>query len=348
MNKEWLLNNADYPIRYSLTQDSSLIEKVMANEEVKAWTERLSERVSSGNLSDIHGSHDYRYENIAGKCFMLGLNSKIPQFGKLMRFFVDFLDRHISQPPNEMLTFGKMYHYRDYETVMACYMPFLGYADEKSVRYTAEKRANIIYGFTKQMRYDVYRNDLAYPGVKKEWKSNVLDPELYKDGNIAFPLIHDLILFAGMYEHFDDETKEKVETTVRWIFGEDYSQIRGLYFYAPQDPSYKAKSIDHKIILADFDAPVIQPENMKPLLFQCYIFSHFAEARKSDWFSKAIDYLEEFKTDSGRYLFPKELITEQKDNYVHSGGHMNAGESKKNKNYAEILSTYYMEKILYR
>ena len=40
------------------------------------------------------------------------------------------------------------------------------------------------------------------------------------------------------------------------------------------------------------------------------------------------------------------MIAEKKDAYVHNGGHMNAGENKKSKNYAEIISTYWMERIL--
>ncbi|MDR0287368.1 MAG: hypothetical protein LBI03_06675 [Clostridiales bacterium] len=270
---------------------------------------------------------------------------KIPIFDSLMKFFIDFLNTHITHVPGETLTFGKMYHYRDYETIMACYMPFLGYAGEKSVQYVANKRANIIYEFTRQNRYDVYRDGLSYPGVKKEWKPYILDPELYKDGNIALPSIHDLILFAGMYPQFDDDTKEKVETTIRWIFGDGYSRIHNrLYYYAPDDPSYKSKAINNKVFLLDFNSA--QLRDMQSLLFYCYIFSHFKEARKSEWFSKALNYMERYKLETGRYFFPKEMIKEEKDRYVFDGGHMNVGESKRAKNYAEIISTYWMERIV--
>jgi hypothetical protein len=345
MNREWLIENGGYPIKYSLTQDVSFLPQLTENEEVAAWLGRLTARAAVGDLGDIHGSHDYRYENIIGKCYILGLNANVPQFDSAVRFFVSFLDRHITNTYDDALTFGKMYQYRDYETVMACYMPFLVYGEEKSVQYVAQKRADILHSFTSRNRYDVYRNDLAYPGANKAWKPFMLDPELYKDGNIAFPSIHDLILFAGMYGHFDAETRGKVETTVKWLFGDGYSSINHqLYFYAPRDPAYKSKSIHGKVTFQDFTSPNIK--EMQNLLFRCFILSHFSEARKSAWFGNALTYLDSFKTPDGRYVFPKEMIVEQKDTYVHGGGHMSVGESKKNRLYAEIVSTYWMEKIL--
>lgn len=347
MYKEWLLENADYPIKYNLTQDASYIEKMLENEEVKAWVNRLTNRVLSNDLSNIHGGHDYRYENIIGKCFILGLNSKISPFDFAMRFFINFLDKHITRTHDEKLTFGKMYQYRDYETIIACYMPFLGYAREESVQYVANKRVNIIYEFTKQQRYDIYRTDLSYPGANKAWKLSIVDPELYKDGNIALPSIHDLILFAGMYPYFEQEMKTKVETTIRWIFGEKYSMIKnGLCYYAPDDPSYKSKRINNKVYLFDFDNKSPDSGDIQGLLFHCFIFSHFEESKKSEWFLRAISYLDGYKLESGHYIFPKEMIVEKKDSYVYKGGHMNVGELKKNKNYAEIISTYWMERIL--
>lgn len=156
MNRDWLIENADIPIRYNLTRDSSYLEKFFQNDEVDYWFSKLSDRVNCKNLSDIHGGHDYRYENIIGKCFILGFNKDIPQFDALIHYFIDFLDQHIKNKYDSKLTFGKMYQYRDYETILSCYLPFLGYADEKSVQYVAQKRIDIVYEFTKQQRYDVY------------------------------------------------------------------------------------------------------------------------------------------------------------------------------------------------
>jgi len=345
MNFEWLMESADYPIKYSLTRDASYIAQIMDNEEVAMWLNKLVNRAAVSDFGGIHGSHDYRYENIIGKCYILGLDANVPEFDSAVRFFVNFLDKHITDTYDDTLTFGKMYQFRDYETILSCYLPLLGYADEKSVQYIAKKRADIVYSFTSQNRYDVYRSDLSYPGAKKEWKPFILDPALYADGNIAFPSVHDLILFAGMYPHFDAETKNKVETTIKWMFTDEYASINSqLYYYAPLDPAYKSKSINSKIGLHNFTNPNIK--DMQSLLYYCFIFSHFSEAKNSIWFENAMAHLNSYKTTTGRYIFPKEMIREQKDTYAHNGGHMNVGENKKSKNYAEVISTYWMEKIL--
>jgi|GEM_PF-602729 len=350
VNQKWLLENADFPIKYIVTKDDSFIPPLLQNVEVKAWLERLTDRAMCGDLSAMHGSHDYRYENIVGKCYILGLNAKIPQFDSAMRVFIDFLSENISDGntahvQDEKLTFGKVYRYRDYETVLACYLPFLGYAHEESVQYVANKRVNAIYEFTKQGRYDIYRSDYAYPGANKAWKPYIVDPELYKDGNIALPSIHDLILFAGMYADFDSEAKGMVETIVRWLFGEGYAGINErLYYYAADDPCYQSKAINSKVRLPDLRT-ISQADaaTRQALLYLCFVLSHFATAR--EWVLKAVLYFEQYKTEMGRYIFPKEMIAEKKDCYVVNGGHMNVGEDKRNRNYAEIISTYWMDRI---
>jgi hypothetical protein len=76
-----------------------------------------------------------------------------------------------------------------------------------------------------------------------------------------------------------------------------------------------------------------------------FVLSHFKAARVSEWFSLVLRYLDRYKNESGRYVFPPRLITEKPDSYVIFGGHMNVGENKKSKLYGEILSTYWMERI---
>ena len=56
-------------------------------------------------------------------------------------------------------------------------------------------------------------------------------------------------------------------------------------------------------------------------------------------------YMDNYISGDGVYNFPKHMIVEKKDCYVISGGHMNVGENKKNKKYAEIISTYWMNRI---
>lgn len=128
-----------------MTRDDRLIEPLLANDEVKMWFDRLLARAERRDLSGIHGSYDHIYENVIGKCFILGLNANIPRFHEAMGFVLDFLEVQIAKTHSPKLTFDKMYQYRDNETLLVCYLPFLRYANEPAVRYVAEKRINLVY-----------------------------------------------------------------------------------------------------------------------------------------------------------------------------------------------------------
>ena len=217
-NREWLTNNADAPIRYLLGDISIASAALLGNPEAAAWYARLMERSEQNNIGDIHGSHDYRMENILGKCSMLGLSKSIPEFAWAMSFITDYLASHTQMPPPDAPGFGRIYHYCDCEKVLACFLPALGYYDNQAVKNIVRRRIDILYEFTRKKRYDIYIDGSALKGVKKEWQPYIIDPKLYADGNIALPDMHDILLFAGMYPYLTVEDAEKVESITGWLF----------------------------------------------------------------------------------------------------------------------------------
>ena len=335
MCNKWLAENAGAPIKYILTNDKNYIPEVLENFEVKYWLSKLKDRADNKDLSNIHGSHDYRYEIIVKNCAILGLSKYIPSFDENIKYVLDFLNRHIKNKDieQEKLSFGKMYAYRDYETVLACYLPELGYQDDEAVRYIAEKRINITYNFTKQKRYDIYVDGSKFKGVKREWQPYIINPELYSDGNIALPSYHDYILFAGIYKYLGKELQRKVDNTIEWLFSDEYIKLKGRYgyFYA-EGGNYNAKAILVSLKLLDFKNILIEKEYLSGLLNTVYILSHFKTVIKHDWFNMALAYLNDYKISDGLYKFPSNMI-------------MNIGENKKAKKYREIVSTYWMYRI---
>jgi len=346
MNRQWLLDNAGAPIRYILDKTAENAGLMLQNSEVSSWLPRLSERSQADNIGAIHGSHDYRMENILGKCWILGLSKKMPIFHENMEFILRFLNRHIQTTPPDELSFGKIYHFRDSEKVLSCFLPFLGYHDDPAILHIARKRLDILYRFTRQKRYDIYCDGSKMKGMKQEWRPHVIDPSLYADGHIALPDMHDFLLFAGLLPYFSEDEKDKAEIIAGWLFGEGYKSIirRYGYFYAPGG-SYSAKAIIFKLHLIDFSDMSFDKGDLASLLLNVFVLSHFKTARDSEWFSLALNYLNQYKNKNGRYNFPPHMITEKPDGYVIFGGHMNAGENKKNKMYNEIISTYWMERI---
>ena len=91
---------------------------------------------------------------------------------------------------------------------------------------------------------------------------------------------------------------------------------------------------------------IVEKSDLGELIFQVFILAHFKTARKSLWFQLAIDYLEIFRCKNGHYKFPATMIQEKTDCFVMKGGHMNVGENKRKKEYREIISTYWMDRII--
>ena len=345
LNSQWLLQNAGAPIKYNLEKNAEDAGRLLQNEEAAAWFARLAERAETDEIGAIHGSHDYRMENILGKCWILGFSINIRPFADKMEFILRYLDKRVGETPPEELSFSKIYHYRDCEKVLACFLPFLGYRDDPAVLHIARERLDILYSFTRQKRYDIYAGGSKLKGVKKEWQPYIISPDLYADGHIALPDTHDFILFAGMMPYFGAEEKEKAETVAAWLFGGGYSGVirRYGYFYVPGG-SYNAKAVIFKLHLPDFHNMEADGGGYDSLVFNAFVLSHFKSAREADWFSSALRYLEQYRNENGRYRFPPRMIAERPDSYVIFGGHMNAGENRKSKLYGEILSTYWMER----
>ena len=347
MNRQWLLQNAGAPIRHNLDQSPETAGLLLQNAEASAWFTRLAERSQDDNIGEIHGRHDYRMENILGKCWIFGLSKDIPAFAEKMAFILHYLDRHIQTSPPDGLSFGKIYHFRDCEKVLSCFLPFLGFYDNPAVLHIALKRLDVLYRFTQQKRYDIYIDGAKLKGVKKEWQQYIINPDLYADGHITLPDVHDFILFAGLLPYLSAEETEKAETIAEWLFGEGYGAIinRYGYFYAPGG-SYNTKAVIFKLRLPDFREMAFDNSDLVSLVFNMFILSFFRAARESEWFNLALRYLGQYKNENGRYSFPSYLITEKPDSFVIFGGHMNVGENRKSKLYGEILSTYWMERIL--
>ena len=139
LNRTWLLENAGMPIRYNLIDDSKDIKMFLQNTEVSNWLSRLSERSKDNNIGDIHGSHDYRMENILGKCWILGLAKSVDVFAENIIFIQKY-----------------------------CFLPLPGFFEDDAVKHIAGQRLEILYNFTKQKCYDIYVDGAKLKGVKKE------------------------------------------------------------------------------------------------------------------------------------------------------------------------------------
>lgn len=345
INTSWLMENGNDIIKYHITKNSAFLEHVQQNSEVKYWFNLLTDYSNENRIGNVHGSHDYKMENILGKLWVLGLNAEIKWFDEKMKFIFNFLEQHARRKDDRENTFGRIYQNHDFETVLCSFLPYLGYGDVDVVNSIVNKRIKCIYGFIKEKRYDIYIDAKDLKGVKKEWKPYIINPALYSEGNVKLPSVHDIFLFAGVYRNLSVEMKQKVDAIVDWVLDEKYQKLKNRYgyFYA-EDGEYNTKSIIRSLNLQNDDMFLIASSDLQSLLLNMYIMSFFKSGVESDWFVKCSCFIEQYKDSNGIYEYPLYMLVEKKDNYFTNGGHMNPG-LEKSKLYRKILSQFWNELI---
>lgn len=346
----WLKEVGNVPIqcnlKYVFEEKSSKKEKesLLQHDEVKYWLSMLEE--ASKRLDDIHGSHDYRYENIMGKLYQLGVRVDMKEYAQYAEVYLDFLHSHTKRERVEEIQMNEIYSNYDFELILATFLAMTGYQDDKAVAYIIRKRIELLYAFTKQNIFDIYVDPKECPGVIKEWRDYIINPKYYSDSNICVPVIHDYFLFSAIYKDANEEDKKKIDVIVSWLFQEECKKIgrRYGYFYFPHD-SRKAKAVCWKLVLPEITDILEKKTCPYELVQTVYLLSHFKESKNHSQFMNLVNYLETFQTVDGRYKFKKTMLAEKKDSYYIFGKHMGLGEDRNDSSWLEIESTYWMEMI---
>ena len=154
-----------------------------------------------------------------GKLVQLGANSEIEPFHQYVSLYVNFLHDYIQRSTEDPLSFGKVYQSCDYELILVTFLSQAGYFKDHAIQYIFQKRLNILCSFAIEKRYDIFMDASDLPGIKKEWKDSIIHTDLYIDGNIHLPTIHDIIFFGtAMKNHPDVATINKINVILDWIF----------------------------------------------------------------------------------------------------------------------------------
>jgi hypothetical protein len=347
---EWLLENAGYPIRYNISRIYNLPvdcleaqENLLKVPEVQYWLDQLDFRQNQKMYGNIHGSHDYRLENILGKLTQLGLHAGMPALDSRCEVYRHRLADQNASQREAKLSFHKLYSFYDGELIPASFLALAGYEDP-AIQHIRQKRLDILYEFTKQRRYDIYIDGSKLPGVPREWQPWIVDPDLYADGQIHIPVPHDIVLLSTFPISLPEYQQNKINTVIRWLLSPEYKKISldfG-YFWIPGG-SYNAKAVCWKFDLPDPDNPEIR--SRQTLVLRAHMISKYMEAQQHEWLKRAVNHLEAYKMEDGSYLLPKEYLIERKDSYWIFASHMGMAENRRIKNWHKIESTYWIELI---
>jgi len=345
---EWLLENADAPIRYrvarELVKDDAMAKgiegELLENPTVQLWLKNLKPETPPQHHSMEHGSFDFCLENALLKAVQLGLHAGLPAVADAVAYYLNKA-RHLPGKPLRVRIIEGI-HFLGCN-VLAC----AGFIDGAVIDYLLGS-LNELYTFAREGNYDIYCNEeeraalKGIPAVYREReiiKSSIVDVHGY-----CYPLIYDMVGLSSLYAMDNPEVDRKIDTVIRYISTDDFhnSIADGYGVLPPYQGKYHTMGWDPKYPgwfgAADY---LKNGEAAKLLFFAAYI-SRYPAARETKWFSDLLGHLEKYRTESGTYLFPAKWMKESRG-YAVMGHHMSFGESRRKKNWLEIESTFYVQ-----
>jgi len=191
------------------------------------------------------------------------------------------------------------------------------------------------------MDFDIYDNAATYKGVPKNFHDRSIIKPTVAYGNLCrLPLIYDVVMLAEVYDHVFPDMQIKIDNIIEYIISPEYGVVEpGYGILCASQRRYYSMGWDCKKPFNDNHGFAY------PNIHRLLLYSNFPAAVKSTWFENAVDYLTQYKTAAGTYIFPKEYFPEADSNWV-LGSRMSLGENRRKKQWAEVESTFYMLKLL--
>ncbi len=341
---QWLIDNAGPVIRFRTIvelveeQNVEIVSKVLndflASKSVKTWLERLHPKFE---MKEIHSSSPEAFENVMGKLGQLGMRAGLQPFDGMTLpsrvWLSEGIEPEIGHPFRVFL-----------RTIVASLLAYTGYHDTKPVHDVLTKRLNLIHSFAESQTIEsVYVDESEFSIPEGLRKHRLVNPELYFGQNLTLPWVHDLRAFASSKEILQNpELKDKAERIADLVLSPEYQQLQPGYGLMKHGSRYYV--IGWSVHLPNYFLPP-QEEAKSDLLLALEMMAPFEVARQSDWFRRAIDFLESHRTRRDTYLFPKSWMTEKKTGYWTNGAYMALEEDRRRDLALECESTFRFLKI---
>jgi len=332
MLTEWLMEAASPVIRYRTlveimqTTDKTLIQDTLTELLALPQTQKRLDSLANLDCSRIHGANGTYLENVLPMLGDYGLHYSMESFDQASKRIYELVPTISDKGYDKLVA---------YPILLRAGFPLDGLLD-----YAIE-RINTIYDFTRHMNYDIYDDVADYPRVPKAFRNRpVIKPAVASSEAIRLPLIYDMVMLAAVYARVPAEMQMKIDNIVDYVISNDYDTVKigyGILCAAPN--KYYVMGWD---CLKPFNSNrYYANQNFQRLL----LYAQFPTAIKTKWFSHAVDYMAQFRTSAGTYIFPTSFLGEWNGNWV-LGAHNSLAENRRKKAWVEIESTFYMRKLL--
>ncbi|MFX0041748.1 MAG: hypothetical protein ACFE8L_02445 [Candidatus Hodarchaeota archaeon] len=339
---DWLIRNAGPVIKYRTVVDlcdeqnvgivEVLLKNLFASPLVKYWLSRLKSTI---DLKQLHSSNPDAYENVMGKLVQLGMRAGLQPFdNKTLPFRIWLSDYNNYSAPLSVF----------YQTIVASFLSYAGYGNITPVFSHLKKRLAALYSFARDPDFDsIYIDKTKVKGFPKgrHYDSHrLVNPELYPNKQFMLPWVHDIRGIASCREIMDDSLwREKAESVIEMILTQDYQNIP--FSYGIADYGGKYYVIGWAVNLPGYYTKPTE-RNFAWLLRTMEYMARFEAGRKSSWFQKSLEYLEDFQTNDGIYFFPHAWLPEKNMGYWVHGAYMGLEENRRTKKTIEIESTFWI------
>lgn len=122
------------------------------------------------------------------------------------------------------------YHY-DYRLIIASSLALAGYINHVAVQQVLHDRIEAIYSVVQHGNFNIYEEPGKFSVHPKEWTNQQLKWELYLDGNIKLPFVHDIFAFSSIYKHSRQELRRKIDAIVELVLSPEHQRFHYNFGY---------------------------------------------------------------------------------------------------------------------
>jgi hypothetical protein len=292
--------------------------------------------MADASFNAVHGAKHTTYETVMGKLTQLGCRNGMPPFDAKTRYFREWLTRETGM-------FADVFYTRD---IVTAFLLRGGYGQDPAAREIARQRLTVLAEFCARRDYDFYVPASDYSAIPKAYRDYMLvDPELYADGHMRLPTWYDLYILANYPpDMLTDSVQQQINTVIDYILQPNYQRLPNGYGLALFEPRryWVIGWSAHLPGFFDFD---LDSHGQQSLVRHMLLMAHFPTARTHEWFHKALDHLETFKTEQGTYSLPRSYLTENTSGYWITGNYMGLEPNRRTPEAIELESTFWMLKL---
>ncbi len=324
----WLLRYSEPVIRYRTLVDimderdvgriGRALNDLYKSPLILKWLERLKFNMA---FNRIHSNTTDAFENVIGKLSMLGMRAGLQPFDNktlpYRAWLTDNRQMSTAEPRGDFM-----------KTIIASLLSYAGYGSTMPVSEHLKARLEMLHSFARQPDFDaIFR-----------------DEEQSKDTPNSFlPCVHDIRGFAFCNAIMNSRVLRKRAESVVKVIISDVFQFR----LCKRSIARRGSRFDVMGWAVHLPGYGSSPEGVEfaELLLTLEMMAPFEPARTSEWFHDSMNYLAQFRTESGTYRFPRAWLPERKVGYWIRGERMGLEENRGNEMAIECESTFWVLRI---